>query len=80
MGITRSNISKDPERSEFAAGLVEARLREELKSAATSKTARADVESDLVLLQQLLASQAKEMASTTGFDDKGRAPGSGTVH
>lgn len=80
VGITRSNIQKVPAGSEFAAGLIEARLREELKSSASSKTARADVESDLVLLQQLLASQEKEMASTTGFDGKGHAPGSGTVH
>jgi hypothetical protein len=49
--------------SEFAAGLVEARLRQELKSAA-QKTARGDVESDLVLLQQLLAARPKGSAST----------------
>jgi hypothetical protein len=43
---------------------MEARLREELKSAAAKKTARADVESDLALLKQLLESQPKESAST----------------
>jgi len=62
-GIARSNILNVLPGSEFAAGLVKARLREELKSAASKKTARADVESDLVLLQQLLAPQPKGLAS-----------------
>jgi hypothetical protein len=73
VGITRSNIPTDPTGSEFAAGLVEARLREELKSAAAQKTARTDVESDLVLLQQLLASQPKGLASTKGLTTESRA-------
>ena len=67
MGIARSNILNDPTDSEFAAGLVKARLREELKSTSAQKTARADVESDLVLLQQLLALQPKGSANTAGF-------------
>ena len=74
VGIARSNILNDPTGSEFAAGLVQARLREELKSTAAQKTARADVESDLVLLQQLLAPQRKGLASTTGFATE--SPGS----
>jgi hypothetical protein len=74
VGIARSNILNDPTGSEFAAGLVQARLREELKSTAAQKTARADVESDLVLLQQLLAPQAKGLASTAGF--AAESPGS----
>ena len=65
VGIARSNILNFPAGYEFAAGLVKARLREELKSAAR-KTARADVESDLVLLHQLLAPPTG-LASTTGF-------------
>ncbi len=80
VGVTRSNILKVPAGSEFAAGLVEARLREELKSGATRKTARADVENDMQLLQRLLASQAKEMVSSTGFDSKSRALASEPVH
>jgi hypothetical protein len=44
-------------------------LHEELKSAASKKTARADVESDLVLLQQLLESQPAGLASATNFAD-----------
>jgi hypothetical protein len=65
VGIARSNILDVPASSEFAAGLVKARLREELKSAALRKTARADVESDLALLQKLLALQPSRLASTT---------------
>jgi hypothetical protein len=63
VGITRSNILSVPAGAEFAAGLVEARLREELKSAAAHKTARTDVENDLVLLQKLLASQPSGFAN-----------------
>ena len=63
VGITRSNILSVSAGAEFAADLVEARLREELRAAAR-KTARTDVDSDLVLLQQLLASQRKGFANT----------------
>ena len=66
VGIARANILSVPEGFEFAAGLVKARLREELKSTAARKTARADVESDLALLQQLLALQPGGLASTGG--------------
>jgi hypothetical protein len=66
VGIARSNILTVSEGSEFATGLVRARLREELKSSATRKTARDDVENDLTLLQQLLGSQPRKMASTGG--------------
>ena len=66
VGIARANILSVPEGFEFAAGLVQARLREELKPAAARKTARADVASDLVLLRQLLARQPGELASTAG--------------
>jgi hypothetical protein len=62
--ITRSHILNVTAGTEFATGLLEARLREELKSAAAHKTARSDVERDLVLLQQLLATQPKGVAST----------------
>jgi hypothetical protein len=66
VGIARSNIMSVSEGSEFATGLVRARLREELKSSATRKTARADVENDLTLLQQLLGLQPRKLASTGG--------------
>ena len=63
VGIARSNILNVPGGWGFAAGLVKARLREELKHAAAQKTARADVESDLLLLQQLLELQLNRLAS-----------------
>jgi hypothetical protein len=66
VGISRANILGTPEGSEFAAGLVEARLREELKSVAARKSARADIESDLTLLRQLLATQPRGLASAGG--------------
>ena len=72
VGIAQSNILKDPIGFEFTAGLVKARLREELKSSAARKTARADVESDMVLLQQLLLSQPQGLARTTAFATEGR--------
>jgi hypothetical protein len=80
VGIARSNILNDQTGSEFAAGLVKARLREELKSTAAQKTARADVESDLVLLQQLLAPQPKGLASIAGFSTESRILSSEGVH
>jgi hypothetical protein len=67
VGITRSNVLNEPAGAEFAAGIVEARLREELKSPAARKTARVDVESDLALLRQLLAPQSKGLTSAASF-------------
>ena len=61
VGIARANIRNFPGSSEFAVNLVEARLREELKSGA-KKTSRADVEEDLILLQQLLESKPRRLA------------------
>jgi len=72
VGIARSNILSVPEGSEFAAGMMKARLREELKSAAAQKTALADVESDLLLLHQLLAPQPRRLAITSGSDTDSR--------
>jgi hypothetical protein len=72
VGVARSNILDVPAGSDFAARLVEARLREELKSAATHKTARVDVESDLALLQRLLAPQATGLANTSGLATESR--------
>ena len=66
VGIARANILSVPRGFEFTAGLVEARLREELKPAAVRKTARSNVESDLVLLQHLLALQPRRLASVAG--------------
>jgi hypothetical protein len=80
VGIARSNILNDPTGSQFAAGLVNARLREELKSNAAQKTARADVESDLALLQHLLAQHSKGLANTAGLATDTRTLSSEGVH
>jgi hypothetical protein len=80
MGIARSNILNGPTGSEFAAGLVKTRLREELKSTSAQKTARADAESDLVLLQQLLVPEPKGSARTAGFATESRPLSSEDVH
>lgn len=80
VGIARSNILNFPVGSEFAAALVKARLREELKSAAAQKTARADVESDLDVFRQLLAQKPKEVASPAGFATESRTLSLGAIH
>jgi hypothetical protein len=80
VGITRSNILSAPAGSEFAAGLIQARLREELKSAATKKTAHSDVERDLALLQQLLAAQHQGTASTADLVTESMAYPSAPAH
>jgi hypothetical protein len=71
VGITRTNIANISEGSEFAAGLVKARLRQELKTAAARKTTRTDLERDLALLQQLLALQPNGLASIAGSAAEG---------
>jgi hypothetical protein len=55
VGFARTNILNLPESSELAAGLMQQRLREELRSANSRRVSRADVENDLVLLQKLVA-------------------------
>ena len=67
VGITRSNILSSLAGFRFAAELVEARLREELTSPVAKKTARSDVEIDLALLQQLLASKPRPSENTTAL-------------
>jgi hypothetical protein len=71
VGIARANILKVPDSYKFAAGLVKARLREELKPGASRKTARSDCENDLALLQQLLTQQPTGFASTAGSPESG---------
>jgi hypothetical protein len=65
VGVARANILSLPAAFEFAADLMEARLREELKATAARKAARADIESDLALLQQLLALRPGQLASAS---------------
>lgn len=64
VGISRGNIFSIPETSELAAGLVEARLRQELRPAIARKTSRNDVERDLTLLEQLLSTQSSAAVVT----------------
>jgi hypothetical protein len=53
VGISRTNILNLPESADLAAGLMQARLRQELRSATARRTSRADVEHDLDLLERL---------------------------
>ena len=64
VGISRANILSVSDSSEFAARLVEARLREELLPSTAKKTSPSDVEKDLALLQYLLSLQPKAVAVT----------------
>ncbi len=76
VGIARNNIVimpdivndsvNGPEGVEFATELVKARLSEELKPAATRKTARSDVENDFLILRRLLELQPNRTANVTG--------------
>jgi hypothetical protein len=64
VGIARSNVLSASEPSQLAAKLVEARLRQELRRSASSKTAQADVAEDLSLLRRLLEVQTASAAAT----------------
>ncbi len=64
VGLTRGNILNVSESPELAAKLVEARLRQELRSANARKTAQGDVEKDLTLLQQLLSQRTQDVPAT----------------
>lgn len=73
VGLSRANILRFSGSSEFATRLVEARLREELKSGTARKTSHSDVQKDLVLLRQLLAAPSREVAVTLTSTDGGAA-------
>ena len=73
VGLSRANILRFSGSSEFATRLVEARLREELKSGTARKTSHSDVQKDLVLLRQLLAVPSREVAVTPTSTDGGAA-------
>jgi len=64
VGLSRANILRFGGSSDFATRLVEARLREELKSGTARKTSHSDIQKDLVLLRQLLAVPSREVAVT----------------
>jgi hypothetical protein len=60
VGLSCTNILSVSDSSELAARLLEARLREELRSGTTRKTSPSDVERDLGLLRQLLLPEPRE--------------------
>jgi hypothetical protein len=68
VGLSRANILSGSDSPEFAAGLLEARLRQELRPSTTRKTSRTDVEKDLRLFQQILSLQPKEIAEPSFAD------------
>ena len=55
VGVSRANILVVSDSSELAAGLLEARIRQELRPATARKTSPSDVERDLTLFQYLLS-------------------------
>jgi hypothetical protein len=64
VGLSRANIVSDSGSPEWAARLLEARIRQELRPAMARKTSRNDVNRDLALLRQLLSGQPTEVAVT----------------
>jgi hypothetical protein len=74
VGISRANILSVSNSAEFAARLVEARLRQELRPATARKTSPSDVERDLALLRQLLSLQQSEVPATKSSMKDNRSP------
>lgn len=64
VGLTRANILSVSESPELAAGLLEARLHQEMRHSTGRKTSPSDVGRDLTLLQRLLGLQSREVAAS----------------
>ncbi len=64
VGVSRENILVVSDSSQLAAGLLEARIRQELRPATARKTSTSDVERDLRLYQHLLSLPPREAAVT----------------
>jgi hypothetical protein len=64
VGVSRENILVVSDSSQLAAGLLEARIRQELRPAAARKTSPDDVERDLMLYQHLLSLPPREAGVT----------------
>jgi hypothetical protein len=79
VGISRANILSISDSSEFAAKLVEARLRQELRPSTARKTPSSDVERDLALLEQLLSLQPREVGTTPSAPNAHRAPAAASL-
>jgi hypothetical protein len=69
VGLSRANISSGSESPQLAARLMEARIRQELRPAATRKTSPSDVEKDLTLFRQLISLRPREAAVTPGLHE-----------
>jgi hypothetical protein len=64
VGISRANVLRLAESPELAAGLLQARLRQELRSTTARKTSHTEVENDLMLLQQMVSTQRRSFTGT----------------
>jgi uncharacterized protein DUF4105 len=73
VGLSRANILSGSGSPELAARLMEARLRQELRSATMRKTSPIDVEKDLALFQQLLSRQRNDVAVAAASKNDSRA-------
>jgi hypothetical protein len=73
VGLSRANILSASDSQQFAARLMEARLRQELRPAMARRTSRSGVEKDLALFQQLLSLQPREVAGTPPSHNATRA-------
>jgi hypothetical protein len=73
VGLSRGNILAGSGSPGFTARLLEARIRQELRPAATRKTSHSEVEKDMTLFRQILALQAAQVAAspsvTTGASE-----------
>jgi hypothetical protein len=75
VGLARANILSVSDSPEFAARLLEARLRQELRPGTARKTSRSEVKKDLALFQYLLSLQPGEAAVTPRSTNDSRAQG-----
>src|SRR5208282_3310796 len=64
VGVSRANILMVSDSSELAAGLLQARIRQELRPATARKTSPSEVERDLTLFEHLLSLQPREVGVT----------------
>jgi hypothetical protein len=70
VGLSRGNIASPSGSSELAAELLEARIRQELRSTTMRKTSHSDVEKDLALLRQMRAPKRGEVATVPNFSTR----------
>jgi hypothetical protein len=70
VGLSRDNIASPSGSSELAAELLEARIRQELRSTTMRKTSHSDVEKDLALLRQMRAPKRGEVAAVPNLSTR----------